>query len=526
VSVVVPIYNTAQWLPAAIASLRRQRLRGELEAILVDDGSTDDSGTVARDYARQSAGVRCVRQANAGLGAARNHGLRLATGRYVGFLDSDDLYPPGGLDQLLAAAGRHDAKIAIGDMHGLPPRQSPPWRRELVNHPYERMVQSIGLAPDLIGNPSPCNKVFDRDFVVAQGARFSEGTAFEDVLFTLPLMLRSDRTVITPRLAYLYRRRGDGSSIMETRGQPAKIMQHLTVIEELMSLSRGADPPTQRAVERWTAYMQLHYAGRAAESMDDDQLDEFCARMATLFKHVPIEATREYAHGVKARLRAVAIYEQDRSGVRLGCTRAPVRVSGEQVYAGGADLERYRPLLELAPVRAELTGLRVAGPVVELRVRGTVPQLRVGADEERTDLVVELDGVPANLAGTAERTSDLLLRCRLAPDRIGSGRHRLRFAVRDGGTILARPTRLRQRTRPVRLPDGRWAWLTRGGGGARLAVAARRPLAGTAAGAVLGPVERGVAAGRNRAAKLVRRAVQQARRAGRYARRLRTRSAG
>jgi hypothetical protein len=522
VSVIVPIYNTARWLPAAVRSLRRQRLGDQLEVILIDDGSTDRSAAVARRYADRTPGVRYVRQANAGLGAARNHGLRLATGRYIGFLDSDDRYPRGALARLLVAAGRHDAKIVVGDMLGVPPRPSPPWRRELVEHPYERVVTSIGQAPRLIGNPSPCNKLFARDFLLAQRARFTEGTAFEDVLFTVPLMLQSDRTVITPRLAYLYRRRGDGSSIMQSRSQPAKIMQHLTVIEELMSLSRGADELSQRAVERWTAYMQLSYAGRAADSLDDDQFDEFCARMATLFKHVPIEAAREYAYGVKAALRAVAIYEQDVPGVRQAVARAPLRVSDQRVYAGEADLARYRSLLVLSPVRAELVRLRAAGRELEVRVRCTVPQLRVPEGERRTDLVIELAGAAAPLVGTAERTSDLRLACQLDPEPAGVGRHRLRFAVRDGQTVLPRPLRLRHRTRPVRLADGRWAWLTHGGG-VWLAVAARRPLAATAGWLLLSPFERAVATGRSRAAGLARRAFRYARWAGRQARRLRFR---
>lgn len=521
-SVVVPIYNTAPWLPAALASLRRQRLRDRLEAILVDDGSTDGSRELARAYAGRTPGVRYVHQTNAGLGAARNHGLRLATGRYLGFLDSDDYYPKHGLDRLLAAAGRHDAAVVVGDMHGVPPRQSPPWRRELTDHPYPRVVGSIGEAPDLVGNPSPCNKVFARELVAQREARFTEGMAFEDVLFTLPLLLHSDRTVIIPELVYLYRRRGDGSSIMDNRSQPIKIMQHLAVIEELMARAAGADPAARRAVARWTAYMQLHYAGRAAGSLDEVQFAEFCGRMATLFRQVPVAAAREYAGGVKAALRAVAIYEHDLPGVRDGVTRAALRVAGGRVYAGGADLDRYRSLLELTPVRATLTGLQASGRELELRGRCTVPQLRVAGGEPRTDLVIELAGAAVPLVSTAARTTDVWFRCPLDPDRLEVGRHPLRFAVRDGADTAYRPVRLGSRSQPVALPDGRWVWLTTG---PRLAVAARRPLLATAGPVLLGPVERGAARARGPAVALARPAARYARRALRSARRLRSRVA-
>jgi hypothetical protein len=366
----------------------------------------------------------------------------------------------------------------------------------------------------LVGNPSPCNKVFAREFVESRRARFTEGTAFEDVLFTTPLMLESDRTVITPKLVYLYRQRGDGSSIMDSRSHPVKIMQHLTVIEELMALSRGADEGTQRAVERWTAYMQLHYAGRAAESLDDTEFEEFCARMAALFKQVPVAAAREYARGVKAALRAVAIYEYNVPAVRYAYSRAPLRVSDGAIYAGDADLDRYRPLLEVAPVTAEFTGLGAVAGGVELRVRCRVPQLRVLTDEERPDLVVEIGRSSMPLTGTADRTSDLFLSCVIDPDQYGVGRHCVRFAVHDRGTVARRPGRLAARTRPVRLPDGRLVWLARGEGGVRLVIAAERSFLMTLGWTVLSSLERGAVRARGRALGLARRAV-------RYARRLR-----
>ena len=88
-SVIVPVYNTAKYLPRSMESLNRQTYRN-LEIILVDDGSTDDSSALCDRFAQESVNIRVIHKKNAGLGYARNSGLDVATGQYVTFLDSDD----------------------------------------------------------------------------------------------------------------------------------------------------------------------------------------------------------------------------------------------------------------------------------------------------------------------------------------------------------------------------------------------------------------------------------------------------
>src|SRR5262245_39908172 len=97
VSVVIPSYNSAAYLPAAIDSVLAQTAR-DLEVIVVDDGSTDDTPDVV---ARYGPPVRGIRQANAGVAAARNRGIAEARGRYIAFLDADDTWEPVKLERQL-----------------------------------------------------------------------------------------------------------------------------------------------------------------------------------------------------------------------------------------------------------------------------------------------------------------------------------------------------------------------------------------------------------------------------------------
>jgi glycosyltransferase involved in cell wall biosynthesis len=102
VSVILPVYNGERYLRPAIESVLAQTLRN-LELIVIDDGSTDSSPDVARAYGDR---IRYVRQNNAGVASAFNHGLRLVTGRYVSWLSHDDLFEPAKLEmQVQAVSG-------------------------------------------------------------------------------------------------------------------------------------------------------------------------------------------------------------------------------------------------------------------------------------------------------------------------------------------------------------------------------------------------------------------------------------
>ena len=90
-SVIIPAYNSAAFLPQALDSLLRQTMPG-FEAVIVNDGSVDNTQDIIDTYCEKDARFRCIRQENAGVSAARNNGLAAAAGEYVTFLDADDYY--------------------------------------------------------------------------------------------------------------------------------------------------------------------------------------------------------------------------------------------------------------------------------------------------------------------------------------------------------------------------------------------------------------------------------------------------
>lgn len=112
VSIIVPMYGVEQYVEKCIDSLLKQTLQ-EIEIILVDDGSPDRSGEIADEYAKKDSRIKVVHQKNAGLGPARNSGVRVATGEYIGFVDSDDWANNEMFGRLYEAAVKNNADIVV-----------------------------------------------------------------------------------------------------------------------------------------------------------------------------------------------------------------------------------------------------------------------------------------------------------------------------------------------------------------------------------------------------------------------------
>lgn len=112
VSVIVPIYNVEKYLNKCVDSIINQSLR-DIEIILVDDGSTDNSGEIADTYAQKDRRVKVIHKENGGQGSARNYGIEVAQGKYIGFVDSDDWIDLNMYEELYIAAEKENADIAV-----------------------------------------------------------------------------------------------------------------------------------------------------------------------------------------------------------------------------------------------------------------------------------------------------------------------------------------------------------------------------------------------------------------------------
>jgi glycosyltransferase involved in cell wall biosynthesis len=112
VSVIIPAFNAAEYIRGTLTSVLAQTYQA-LELIVVDDGSTDATGAIVEEFAKKDARVRLVRQCNAGVGAARNTGIRMARGEYVAPLDADDVWFPKKLEKQVACMEQYGDETSL-----------------------------------------------------------------------------------------------------------------------------------------------------------------------------------------------------------------------------------------------------------------------------------------------------------------------------------------------------------------------------------------------------------------------------
>ena len=115
VSVIIPVYNSENYLVKCLNSIVNQTLN-EIEIIIVNDGSTDDSQLIIDEFKRNDSRIITIEQLNGGLGAARNKGIENASGEYIAFVDSDDYVDLSMFEKMYELAIRHQAEIIFCDL--------------------------------------------------------------------------------------------------------------------------------------------------------------------------------------------------------------------------------------------------------------------------------------------------------------------------------------------------------------------------------------------------------------------------
>ncbi|WP_107418160.1 bifunctional glycosyltransferase/CDP-glycerol:glycerophosphate glycerophosphotransferase, partial [Streptomyces albidoflavus] len=220
-TVVVPVYNVEEYLDACLASLGRQTMR-DLEVVMVDDGSTDSSARIAQAHAARDSRFRLVQQENAGLGAARNTGVRHATGEYLAFVDSDDVIPEDAYALMLDTLERSGSDFVTGNVHRLKTdgttEQSPMFRRAMsTTRPTTHVLRDW----DLLGDRIACNKVFRKDFWDKHALAFPEGVLFEDIPVIVPAHFLAGSVDVLSDTVYLWRDRH--GSISNKRALPRAV---------------------------------------------------------------------------------------------------------------------------------------------------------------------------------------------------------------------------------------------------------------------------------------------------------------
>lgn len=213
ISIIIPVYNVERYLRDCLDSLVEQDLNGTFEVIVVDDGSTDSSGDIAESYSCLS-NFTVIHQANGGLSAARNAGLRVANGAYIMFIDSDDKIAPGYIDAMKCQLDKSGADYVTSTF---------------------RYMSDEGVVGDIEPKRTdwmaPWGRLYRRS--VWNNLSFPVGSWYEDLIHPLCIDPRFEEKPCYELAGYMYRIRP--GSIMQSTPTNVKGLDSYWVLDELLS---------------------------------------------------------------------------------------------------------------------------------------------------------------------------------------------------------------------------------------------------------------------------------------------------
>ena len=203
ISVIVPVYNTEQFLDKCIQSIRRQSYTN-LEIILVDDGSTDSSLDICRRHEAEDGRIRVIAKENEGISATRNTGLDCANGEYIGFVDSDDYIEEDMYEMLLSNLKEDGADLAVCGIAHV-------YDNRIIkdNTEYKKVVSReeavFMVLESRYISVNPVNRLFKRKLF--DGLRFPVGMTSEDAYLILDILAGTEWVSVdlTPKYYYVHR---------------------------------------------------------------------------------------------------------------------------------------------------------------------------------------------------------------------------------------------------------------------------------------------------------------------------------
>ena len=210
---IVPVYNTAAYLPRCLQSIIDQPVAADdCEVLVVDDGSTDGSRTVVERYARDYPQVRLLTQANSGVSAARNLALDQASGRYVAFVDSDDYLEDGAAAVLLDRVVDDELDVLVYNISRVKPDGTDAGDVSRDNYVTSAVTTGVGYLQEHVMSPYVWRYLVSRQLIERLGSRFNTSLiACEDGEFISRFMLAASRVAHQGILGYCYVNRSDSA---------------------------------------------------------------------------------------------------------------------------------------------------------------------------------------------------------------------------------------------------------------------------------------------------------------------------
>lgn len=307
ISVIVPIYNVEEYLEECLDSLNNQT-KDNIEVLMIDDGSTDSSGEIAQEYAKAHEGFFYHRKENGGLGHTRNYGVKLARGKYIAFIDSDDIIDSDLYEKMFIRAEKNNSELTICNVLRFDSGRY--WNSGLHSIVFRELEDNTNIfkSPVLINDTISCNKLVLRSFYLENNFAFPENILYEDIAVTIPMHIKAKNVSIVESSYYYWRvRDGASKSITQNAQSLRNITDRIKILRMLDKFfdDNNVDESLQRAKQKKALEVDLLIFINSIKSMDEqtalamlDMVNEYIdeAIDPSLFAQLSLINQQKYAY--------------------------------------------------------------------------------------------------------------------------------------------------------------------------------------------------------------------------------------
>lgn len=202
ISVIIPVYNVEKYLPRCLDSLINQTLK-DIEIICINDGSTDNSLSILKKYKNTDSRIKIISQKNVGVSQARNNGIKISKGEYIGFCDPDDWVSLDFYENLYNTVIEYNCDFAAGEIIKIKNNKCKPF----LSFPSIKTAIDYLDKLELFKCPDysyVCNKIYKTSELKKYNIKFVKGLAFEDLVFTPKALYYLKKGVTVPQSHYYY----------------------------------------------------------------------------------------------------------------------------------------------------------------------------------------------------------------------------------------------------------------------------------------------------------------------------------
>ncbi len=259
VSIIIPVFNTDLYLTQCIDSVTSQDL-ANIEIICVDNGSTDNSISLLNKFAATHQNIKILHHPEGRQGDARNAGLQIACGEYIGFVDSDDFIHPEMFSKLLTLAKSHSGEIAICNIEIF--YQQSGTKKQLLTTQLLESEQAFHVSerPWILRNLTICNKLFSASLLKRLNLSFPSGILHEDQFFVATALLNAEKIISTPESLYYYRKEREGSVSSNLGKQALDIFSVMALLDAKTQSAPEMQPLVNEL--KISRFLQLYVATR------------------------------------------------------------------------------------------------------------------------------------------------------------------------------------------------------------------------------------------------------------------------